>query len=992
MNKINIENKHISRLTNMENITNKKYTNLRKKSYINCHASVNNSILKADLNGNTIDSYKNRLKKFKLAAINTFIKFKHKYKLERHSYNIRQINDIVYNEKANLVANFKDYLIYDDTSEFLKRFYKVNEYNDRLPRLFDYYENYSKIFPNYIILSEAKYIYKNIQKKQRIIDNQQILEVNNDENKLKNIKDSSSNNLFDTRINDSIMNQSKSFALYPLITDNNAIIKDNIIDTNNNDEIKSNNSINKLINSIKEAETIGTIPHILNKNLKKYNKIYKESYYNSNHPAFNSINNDYNISNNILYNANFKNFKKYTNILSSQNNNYNGFHIKKESINLNNNDKNLNKEEYLSYERANTYLKSTNRAKNNSNNKFASNNSSKDENNNIASFKKFINGKFNSISQSSNFNNNYGASSSIPKNITNNVEFTANSKINKDGLISKNITDNKNYIISSINNSTNNNNLKAKTSYSTKHKDINNIGSIQNNINNNNNFIINVFPDFCSKLSHIKNSSIATCSNKNNCKDTNNNNNNISNKINNIINNELFYTNKLVCNKMNIKSSNSNTISNNLISPLSSKKPHTKKHPKYTIRGSITNKNNKKEAEYFTIEKSAKNTNTNSVKNFNSNDANNFQINDNLPTNRSNNSKIIGCIDSKFNYKNFISTVTNKKNLALSSNFNSKNNHLINNNNKINYISNFISNSKDNNQTHNLVKKLNKNNNIFLNEDVNQIYNNNKMTTICVTSTNNNLNYKQNNITKHSVNNYLCESNNNNNTNNKNKNNLQSSSIKKTIDSTTNISKYNKPIKEDNFNKKSKIVQDNSNINRYSKEAYNKVGLKISDLVSNQNYTKNTKLKNSSETNTIISSINPKNKTIESSIEKSTLVINSKNLQLNDKKHPISMNMNCIGKVDSNEKRFSSSNSNNFNNLKISVNNIKNAGLKPNTNTVFNYNKISKTNNVKKMPIEDVLKKYHHNKQSSANNFFPGSVDINIKDNNKLYIKTKIFK
>ncbi len=30
-------------------------------------------------------------------------------------------NDIVYNEKSHIVSLFKDFLIYDDTSEFLKR-------------------------------------------------------------------------------------------------------------------------------------------------------------------------------------------------------------------------------------------------------------------------------------------------------------------------------------------------------------------------------------------------------------------------------------------------------------------------------------------------------------------------------------------------------------------------------------------------------------------------------------------------------------------------------------------------------------------------------------------------------------------------------------------------------------------------------------------------------------------------------------------------------
>lgn len=44
-----------------------------------------------------------------------------KYRDEFNSYTKRIINDIVYNEKAHIVATFKDYLILDDASEFLKR-------------------------------------------------------------------------------------------------------------------------------------------------------------------------------------------------------------------------------------------------------------------------------------------------------------------------------------------------------------------------------------------------------------------------------------------------------------------------------------------------------------------------------------------------------------------------------------------------------------------------------------------------------------------------------------------------------------------------------------------------------------------------------------------------------------------------------------------------------------------------------------------------------
>jgi hypothetical protein len=56
------------------------------------------------------------------------------------------------------------------------RFYKKQEIKIKLPKLLDYYENYSKIFPNYIVLHEAKYLYKNIQRKQKIIDNIQLHE------------------------------------------------------------------------------------------------------------------------------------------------------------------------------------------------------------------------------------------------------------------------------------------------------------------------------------------------------------------------------------------------------------------------------------------------------------------------------------------------------------------------------------------------------------------------------------------------------------------------------------------------------------------------------------------------------------------------------------------------------------------------------------------------------------------------------------------------
>lgn len=46
-----------------------------------------------------------------------------KYSSAEDFYNVKVVNDIIYNESTHTVALFKDYLIFDDASEFLKRFY-----------------------------------------------------------------------------------------------------------------------------------------------------------------------------------------------------------------------------------------------------------------------------------------------------------------------------------------------------------------------------------------------------------------------------------------------------------------------------------------------------------------------------------------------------------------------------------------------------------------------------------------------------------------------------------------------------------------------------------------------------------------------------------------------------------------------------------------------------------------------------------------------------
>ena len=44
----------------------------------------------------------------------------------------------MYNEPRHMVSVFKDFLIYDDFSEYLKRMYSKGEAVERLPRVFEF--------------------------------------------------------------------------------------------------------------------------------------------------------------------------------------------------------------------------------------------------------------------------------------------------------------------------------------------------------------------------------------------------------------------------------------------------------------------------------------------------------------------------------------------------------------------------------------------------------------------------------------------------------------------------------------------------------------------------------------------------------------------------------------------------------------------------------------------------------------------------------------
>ena len=165
------------------------------------------------------------------------------YKTVEINYNTLVINNLLCNGKNHIVAIFKEHLIDDDNSEFLRRFYTERESSIRIKKVAKYYFETSVIFPNYTPLNEAKYIYKNIMKKQKVIDKQQELEEEIEENKKRKIKKISNKNVFDTLAYEDILNQSESimrilFGINKQKKKNNNTLKNNNNDNNNEENNK----------------------------------------------------------------------------------------------------------------------------------------------------------------------------------------------------------------------------------------------------------------------------------------------------------------------------------------------------------------------------------------------------------------------------------------------------------------------------------------------------------------------------------------------------------------------------------------------------------------------------------------------------------------------------------------------------------------------------------------------------------------------------------
>ena len=223
--------------------------------------------------------------------------FNKKYSKLPLTYDSNIIDNIIYNEKSHIVAEFKDRLIVDDNGEFLKRYYRLDESEIRLPKFYEYYELYSKIFPNYTAFYEGKYLYQNIQRKQRMIDLQEKMELEERKNKEKiyessSYSESKDNNVFNTEAIDSILNGTNNEGI-EIIFDVN---KNNL----NRDEDVFCNEIKDLIDEIDNYE-------IKKKKIEGNNKIIKNKFMKNNNFNHNFSNNNINSGKNISHKQNILN-------------------------------------------------------------------------------------------------------------------------------------------------------------------------------------------------------------------------------------------------------------------------------------------------------------------------------------------------------------------------------------------------------------------------------------------------------------------------------------------------------------------------------------------------------------------------------------------------------------------------------------------------------------------------------------------------------------
>ena len=245
-----------------------------------------------------------------------------KYTTNKRKYNKYIINAIIFDHRIHKVAIFKNNLIWDESSEFLKRFYKKRESKERIPKISEYYESYTLYAPVYFGLEGLVVIImkKWTQNKKKYLEYLEDHEEEKQNNK--KIKES-----FEPLINSSSLNNtSKSLnskntlELTKFESDSKKSLMNksriNLQDNQKNNKINANNleniSLSALIDNLSSIN-----PVIINEtdednninNVKKELKAEKNIYNNKVKDALKGINKTLKINKKINNNHIFKKLK-----------------------------------------------------------------------------------------------------------------------------------------------------------------------------------------------------------------------------------------------------------------------------------------------------------------------------------------------------------------------------------------------------------------------------------------------------------------------------------------------------------------------------------------------------------------------------------------------------------------------------------------------------------------------------------------------------------
>ena len=131
------------------NKTNIKKNNNQIKNHLKSYKYIYNILFSKKFSNSENKSYKN---KFDRTIINKdvvnkiILKNINKYNASKHLFNKNIMNNFIGDKATHKKTFLKDYIIFNDNTEYLKGFYKHKEMKKIFPKFYIYYKNYFKFF------------------------------------------------------------------------------------------------------------------------------------------------------------------------------------------------------------------------------------------------------------------------------------------------------------------------------------------------------------------------------------------------------------------------------------------------------------------------------------------------------------------------------------------------------------------------------------------------------------------------------------------------------------------------------------------------------------------------------------------------------------------------------------------------------------------------------------------------------------------------------